>query len=210
MRVELRDKKKNPDYNNLIHIPESKWKWTINATTNRLINPQELLSKKSGFVKELVSFRDMIVNNGNDSQVIGFCVAEIQHLGGRLHFHSVWSDLPNISGVITSFNNHTGPSKRFNNSKIEMYLPRCITDKDYIWYIVKDPVGVYYTSKLTEEIVWNKEKVVSLEKSLKTKPGYFMPSRFNHLKSFISKEGQEIDWTNHLEHLVKGGDKNGR
>lgn len=210
MKVELREKKNNPDYNNLIHIPESKWKWTINATTNRLITPRELLVKRSGFVNELIDFSNMVLDGETDSGVIGFCVAEVQSVGGRLHYHSVWGDITNISCVIDSINKNTGSNKKFNNSKIERYLPRCITEKDYLWYIVKDPVGVYYTKQLSEEIAWNKSKVVSLEKSLKTKTGYFMPSRFNHLKSFISTEGQEVDWKNHLEHITKGGDKNGR
>jgi hypothetical protein len=49
MMVKIRDKKKNPDYNNLIHIPESKWKWTINAVTNKEVSPTKCWLNKVVF-----------------------------------------------------------------------------------------------------------------------------------------------------------------
>ena len=210
MMVKIRDKKKNPDYNNLIHIPESKWKWTINAVTNKEISPHQMLVKQGGFQNELSGFKNIVLNNHMDDDVLGFCVAEIQEIGGKLHFHSVWDDIPNIDYVVKLFNEYTGPNKKFNNYKIERYVPRCITDKDYLWYIVKDPVGVYYTSKLIEEIKWYRQKVCSLESRLNVQPGYFIPSRFNHLKTFISKECSERDFENQLEYVLEGGDSNGK
>ncbi len=186
--VKIRDKKKNPDYNNLIHIPESKWKWTINAVTNKDISPHQMLVKQGGFQNELSGFKSIVLNNHMDDDV----------------------DIPNIDYVVKLFNEYTGPNKKFNNYKIERYVPRCITDKDYLWYIVKDPVGVYYTSKLIEEIKWYRQKVCSLESRLNVQPGYFIPSRFNHLKTFISKECSERDFENHLEYVLEGGDSNGK
>jgi hypothetical protein len=188
MMVKIRDKKKNPDYNNLIHIPESKWKWTINAVTNKDISPHQMLVKQGGFQNELSGFKSIVLNNHMDDDV----------------------DIPNIDYVVKLFNEYTGPNKKFNNYKIERYVPRCITDKDYLWYIVKDPVGVYYTSKLIEEIKWYRQKVCSLESRLNVQPGYFIPSRFNHLKTFISKECSERDFENHLEYVLEGGDSNGK
>ncbi len=37
-----------------------------------------------------------------------------------------------------------------------------------------------------------------------------IPSRFNHLKTFISKECSERDFENHLEYVLEGGDSNGK
>ena len=42
------------------------------------------------------------------------------------------------------------------------------------------------------------------------KPGYFVHSRFNHLKHFLSKESQNKDFENGFKNLLEGGDSNGK
>jgi hypothetical protein len=53
-------------------------------------------------------------------------------------------------------------------------------------------------------------KVKNLEKRLQRKPGCFVPSRFNHLKHFLSKESQDNDFENGLNYILNGGDSNGK
>ena len=58
MKVRLDEKKRNPDYNNLLLIPEEKWSWTITAVTNKDISPHKMLvNNGGGFRKELLDFK---------------------------------------------------------------------------------------------------------------------------------------------------------
>jgi hypothetical protein len=76
--------------------------------------------------------------------------------------------------------------------------------------MLKDPQDVFYTDRLKVEIDYYKNKVKSLEKSLQRKPGCFVPSRFNHIKHFLSKESQDNDFENGLNYILNGGDSNGK
>jgi CRISPR/Cas system CMR-associated protein Cmr5 small subunit len=210
MKVTLTDKKRNPDYNNLLHIPENKWSWTITGVTNNDISPHQMLvNSGGGFQKELLDFKNFIVCGDMDC-VLGFVSAEVQQIGGKLHFHSVWEELSNIKCIKLRFDSYTGPNEKFISYNIEKYVPRYITNKDYLCYIVKDPVGVLYTNKLKKDIRYYRSKVNEIERKLKSKPDYFISSRFNHLKNFLSKEGSDKNTENHLRYILKkGGDTNG-
>jgi hypothetical protein len=210
MRIELRDKKKNPDYNNIIHIPESKWKWVINATTNKCISPNGISLKLWGWTSQTRTFSLMVKEIENNQDLYGFCSVEVQPTGGMIHYHSVWDELKEIETIKQLFKDNTGPGKKFINSFIEPYKPRHITEKDFLWYMLKHPQDVYYTDKLMFEIGYYQNKVKTLEKRLQREPGYFVPSRFNHLKHFLSKESQDNDLENCLNHVLKGGDSNGK
>ena len=209
MKVRLDEKKRNPDYNNLLLIPEQKWSWTITAVTNKDISPHKMLvNNRGGFQKELLDFKNFIVCGDMDC-LLGFVSAEIQQIGGKLHFHSVWEEFPHIDGIKMNFEYCTGPNEKFISYKIEKYVPRYITNKDYLWYIVKDPVGVLYSNKLKEDIKYFRRKINSLEKNLNNKTSYFIPSRFNHLKTFISKSCSDKDFESHFKYLWEGGESNG-
>lgn len=210
MRVELRDKKKNPDYNNIIHFPEHKWKWVIHGTTNRCIDPTGISLYLWGWTSQTMTFCRVIQDIENNKDICGFCSVEVQPTGGMIHYHSVWTELSEIDTIKQWFKENTGTGKKFTNSLIEPYQPRHITEKDWLWYMVKKPLDVYYNRKLVGEIEYYKDKVNFLEKRLKRKPGYFVPSRFNHLKHFLSKESRDIDFENGMNHLLKGGDNNGK
>jgi len=210
MRIELRDKKKNPDYNNLIHIPESKWKWVVNATTNRCLSIPVVSLNKWGWTSDQRKFSLMVEMIEDKQDLCGFVSVEIQPTGGMIHYHSIWGELNEIEKVKQWFKDNTGPGKMFINYFIESYKPRHITEKDFLWYMLKDPQDVFYTDRLKVEIDYYKKKVNDLEKRLQRKPGYFVHSRFNHLKHFISKESQNKDFENGFKNLLEGGDSNGK
>lgn len=210
MMVKLRDKKTNPDYNNIIHIPESKWKWVINATTNKCISPTGISLKLWGWTSQTRTFSNVIKEIENNKDVYGFCSVEVQQTGGMIHYHSVWDELKEIENIKQWFKENTGNGKSFINSFIEPYQPRHITEKDFLWYMLKKPQDVYYTEKLVCEIGYYQKKVKNLEKRLQRKPGCFVPSRFNHLKHFLSKESQNNDFENGLNYILNGGDSNGK
>jgi len=206
--IKIIEKKKNPNYNNTIHIPEAKWKWTINATTNRDISEYELERNTGGFQTELSKFESLVFNKNRDDKILGISVAEVQNIGGKLHYHSIWGDIQDIDNVVKVFNENTGTNKIFINSKIEKYTHKFITEKDYIWYIFKNPLGVKFTDQYKRDVLYYRSKITEIEVKLKSKPDYFISAKFNHLKNFISKEGNDKNTENHLRYILKQGNPN--
>ena len=207
--IKLSKKKTNPYYNNTLLIPESKWHWTVNATTNRDVNQFEQERNTGGFQNELLKFENLVLNKNRDDKILGVTVAEVQHIGGKLHYHSIWSDIHDIDNVFKVFSENTGPNKIFINHKIDQYSPKFITEKDYIWYIFKKPVGVKFTDHFEKDVLYYRSKVNEIELKLKSDPDYFISARFNHLKTFLSKEGNDKNTENHLRYILRqGGNSN--
>jgi len=201
MMVTYREKMKNSDYNNLQYISQSKWKWVISVVFNLPVKlPTERRHRDIYFQRKLEVFNEFVTNQTTHTyKILGFITGEIQPCGGRFHLHSVWSDF----GYTKTLEVKLKEMKGINSFKIERFYPKCITDKDYLWYILKEPVGVFYNDPLMEEIVFGKRKVKQLEKQLQKKEGYYIPTRFNHLKTFISDKGKTLDMENGLKKLIE-------
>jgi len=198
MMVTYKEKMKNPDYYNLQYIPQSKWKWVISVVYNMSVTDKE---RGVDFEGTLERFNELVTTKDYKSEkTLGFLVGEVQPCGKRFHIHSIWSEFDYDIGVL---NVNFKLIKGINSFKIEKFYPKCITDKDFLWYILKDPVGVYYNNNLKEEIVFGRCKVKQLEKRLRRKEGYHIPTRFNHLKTFISEEGRNVDMENSLKKLLE-------
>lgn len=196
MMVTHREKMNNPDYNNLQYIPQDKWKWVISVVFNLTITDKE---RGLDFQKTMERFNEFVTTDNSDSKILGFIVGEVQPCGKRFHIHSIWSEIYYTKQLEVEL----GQMKGVNSFKIERFCPKYITDKDYLWYILKDPVGVYYNEYLKKDIVFGKCKVKQLEKLLRRKGGYHIPTRFNHLKTFISEEGRNVDMENSLKKLFE-------
>lgn len=195
MMATYREKMNNPDYNNLQYIPQDKWKWVISVVFNLTITDKE---RGLDCQKPLKRFNEFVMRE-NDYKILGFMVGEVQPCGQRFHIHSIWSDFH----YTQTLEEELGQMKGVNSFKIERFYPKYFTNKDYLWYILKDPVGVYYNEHLEDEIGFGKYKVKQLEKLLQRKEGYHIPTRFNHLKTFISEEGRNIDVENSLKKLLE-------